>query len=1236
MNCPQPSSKPNTTIPAASNRGFALVIALGLMAFVLILLLAITTLVQVETQSSSISKSQIEAEQAALLAMQMAIGELQAYTGLDTRVTASSTLLDELNVPVTGVWRSWEGSDRDSDGKPTIPNYAAKRAEGDLDAANPEVGLDVSSSAGRFLGWLSSAELPDDPSDPIPAGVLSNVSGGGRVPMVTSGRPGEDEGSVAKTSEEVYILPTYLREGGAVSGSIAWWVSGDNSKAMINDDSSEEPATVQDWQQRVRSNGWADPAAFEFGDDDIFNNKVLPSTGSLAMVADASAELRHFHDLTTFNRGLLTNTAVGGWRRDLSLMTESYDGDTSDGDPANYTTTSPLPSGARAAREGFSFYTPSPGESGYARKATETDKGPGALLYPWATYRDNPNPWGHTGPVGSWTALVDYANLYKNLDAFSAANTKFPRSSGVVDWPTWETDNLLWADKIRVSPIVARVHWIFSLASESESVRVGRDLVTTYEPRLLLTPVVTIWNPYNVEMEIPGNLALNMQWRDQDITPFRFKFRIGNTPLYQPQPEPRLEGVTFADIAPGGGYVQLQLPTNEPMILPPGASKVFSSASGIVSVDANGSNTPPLLLVSGYNAEGGFLFEIQDFSSGSPQPAQTADSSALFTVEGVNVTGGQDDTIGVYINTLAGGVRRYPVRNSYIETEMGGAAVVDEIYPALGESGDLYSDQISAFDVDGGLTHPFAAAILASRATSPLAAFDEPNYAHLATKGMVQSNPLTCYVEMRTNYQKAHGSLHPINSTYAYSFRELLGWSGSDFGWIPEVAPDGSGYIVSGISSTDGLTRCIMAELPTRPIQSLADLQHWDARNNCSVPPFAFNLIANASATPLIPADDVSFLGPNTLNANMANDDSYLLNHVLFDDWFVSSLAPDYGNFGVTEDRSIGEVYEQHLTGEKPLPNRFYLPASGANLPTVSAAVASVVSGQKDTATQKYGFETVASKFEVAGMFNVNSTSLDAWRALLRHSRDVEVPYLDSSGNTQTDEPRSFTYPRTSIASDQGSDSGTTESGIMAAEFAGHRVLTEAQVDRLANNIVAIIRERGPFLSLSEFVNRELTTNVDRALAGTIQSALDELANLGNTSDNPFRELQANSVAITTLPPGNHEYQFPDAAYGHSAFGMPGWIRQADILRPLAPVLSARDDTFTIRSYGDVRDPTNPDKIVARVWCEAVVVRTADFVDPTEDASVLPHSSDMVSIANQRFGRKYKIASFRWLNEEEI
>ncbi|MDA8735813.1 hypothetical protein N9M57_00335 [Opitutales bacterium] len=58
-------------------QGFALVIALSLMAFVLLLLLSITTLVQVETQSAQISVTQNEAEQDALLGLQEALGALQ-------------------------------------------------------------------------------------------------------------------------------------------------------------------------------------------------------------------------------------------------------------------------------------------------------------------------------------------------------------------------------------------------------------------------------------------------------------------------------------------------------------------------------------------------------------------------------------------------------------------------------------------------------------------------------------------------------------------------------------------------------------------------------------------------------------------------------------------------------------------------------------------------------------------------------------------------------------------------------------------------------------------------------------------------------------------------------------------------------------------------------------------------------------------------------------------------------
>ena len=66
--------------------------ALSLMAFVL-LLLSITTLVQVETQGSQIQLQQMEAEQAALLGLQLVLGELQKTAGPDQRVSATADLL---------------------------------------------------------------------------------------------------------------------------------------------------------------------------------------------------------------------------------------------------------------------------------------------------------------------------------------------------------------------------------------------------------------------------------------------------------------------------------------------------------------------------------------------------------------------------------------------------------------------------------------------------------------------------------------------------------------------------------------------------------------------------------------------------------------------------------------------------------------------------------------------------------------------------------------------------------------------------------------------------------------------------------------------------------------------------------------------------------------------------------------------------------------------------------------
>ena len=81
-------------------RGFAVIIALTLMAFIVLLLLSMTTLVRVETQTADISKSQLIARQNALMGLKVAVGQLQRYTGPDRVATATSEYVYGKNILV--------------------------------------------------------------------------------------------------------------------------------------------------------------------------------------------------------------------------------------------------------------------------------------------------------------------------------------------------------------------------------------------------------------------------------------------------------------------------------------------------------------------------------------------------------------------------------------------------------------------------------------------------------------------------------------------------------------------------------------------------------------------------------------------------------------------------------------------------------------------------------------------------------------------------------------------------------------------------------------------------------------------------------------------------------------------------------------------------------------------------------------------------------------------------------
>ncbi len=91
----------------------------------------------------------------------------------------------------------------------------------------------------------------------------------------------------------------------------------------------------------------------------------------------------------------------------------------------------------------------------------------------------------------------------------------------------------------------------------------------------------------------------------------------------------------------------------------------------------------------------------------------------------------------------------------------------------------------------------------------------------------------------------------------------------------------------------------------------------------------------------------------------------------------------------------------------------------------------------------------------------------------------------------------------------------------------------------------------------------------------------------------------------------------------------PGFVTQADLLAMIGPALTARGDTFVIRTYGDTINPATGE-LTARAWVEAVVQRTVEPVEPAGS------SGDARFETSGDFGRRFTIVSMRWLGPEDI
>ena len=451
---------------------------------------------------------------------------------------------------------------------------------------------------------------------------------------------------------------------------------------------------------------------------------------------------------------------------------------------------------------------------------------------------------------------------------------------------------------------------------------------------------------------------------------------------------------------------------------------------------------------------------------------------------------------------------------------------------------------------------------------------------------------------------------------------------------IIECDSNGLGYYGAEYGAAGGVSHVVTRSIPREPIHSLGALQHGaaegtkfgQARGEKSwfLQPSTSHAISNSFAPSIFAPGEVR----GTLAGRDAADHSYLANLALWDAYFYSSIKPrttSANKNSTTAYQEQKERLESFLATDpssyKPLPNE-RMRAWSSNPKATLAAIFPSNKPAPDAA------ERIASNLMVDGMFNVNSTSVAAWRAFLSGLKGAQVPVSPTPAlKKNPDLVETEGTPVASLLEPAAAeiDNSSLSDSADQDQWLGFRSLTDAQIEELALAMVKQVRSRGPFLSIADFINRRLGNDKDLALSGPLQSALDDPAVSINAA---FREGERSlSVAEAT----SQGFPFPEAEAGAKAVTAPGYVKQADLLTTLGPLVSVRGDTFVIRSYGEARDASGKN-VLARAWCEATVQRVPDYLDPSDKAyAAVPKSK-----ANLIFGRRFNIISFRYLNPREV
>jgi type II secretory pathway pseudopilin PulG len=994
--------------------------------------------------------------------------------------------------------------------------------------------------------------------------------------------------------EDQQVFAPTVHLNGPEKGSFAFWIADEGVKARIDLKNPYRDATSDKdlhlaagvAQSNSIRHASADLKRGWPADDSKFGHLLSLEQAGLLNLGIPDFHRKYFHDLTAHSRGLLTDAKNGGLKRDLTLAFENEDVFERWFGRKQASQTTPA-----ASVTGVVITT----EGGYQH----TVGGPGPSpekFYISDEFRNYRNK--DAGP--NWGILCHYYNLHKQVaaqaDSFPfilphpPANMQARRSS----WDPYteyidtsgSQDRIYTSDLQHNNNYVAPVPGRFQVAYRLRSRLVGirPDGQRSYSIILEFKPVIGIWNPYNVTFRhhryrVEWEMSPILKIEIDDRTTFPggpFNMEVDMTGWYGRSDDSDL--LTFF--------------TNE-VDLRPGELRIFSlkQEATIPSRSFRGGASASLnyTLDSAWGEEGYFQMALPRQASSPPavnakfQRLEVAGSAKIRVIslslsdQKYNTRGWQD-TAGNWFSFKPGTGMVGTSRSTNIwqpEVPSMAPEPIEDIPPMPAES--LRSS-----------SQPLGSWVFSLRSTEGESGQNIRN--------LIDSNVRAA--NMNSRWDGSHGGM---GLSVVSPFRGE-GPNGRGLlmpGAPPEPPSDVLRYSMWHGDGRQPYVACF--DLPhSRPL-SLGQFQHAVLARYNHEPSF---VVGNSYAdirVPLAEKVNTSFLGPDGGNGDVGLrtfDISYLVNEQIWDRYFLSGLSADDKLLSADDFRKIAR-------GEISAPN--------ARVKILSAHLekkAVIDPGNEEMS------EKLAGNLAIEGAFNVNSTSVPAWRAVLAGMADLKLPVFDPATKSKTwEKSNGVVFSR--FSSNPGGEGDA---------WKGFQKLDDDQLDALSLEIVNQVRARGPFRSMGDFVNRSLKEaggtpasdeykGPDIRLSGALQTALD-------SGDAGVNSRFAGFADKAGDPQGQH---FEKILGGQSkGAGYAGFILQGDILQALAPVLTVRSDTFTIRTTGTARDSHG--KITAQAWCEAVVQRVPEPLTPSVD----------VAENDRRFGRKFVLTGFRWLRRDEV